>query len=135
MIGGGRWGQNHIKTLFHLGNLGGIVEANAERLKNLLNQFPVSGFSNLNDALANGFDGFTIATPAPLHYEIAKQLLEKGQNVLFEKPMTLSAETSKELVDSAEKNGAQLMVGHVLLFHPAIRKIKEILDSGKIGQL
>lgn len=135
VIGGGRWGQNHIKTLFHLGNLGGIVEANAERLKNLLNQFPVSGFSNLNDALANGFDGFTIATPAPLHYEIAKQLLEKGQNVLVEKPMTLSAETSKELVDIAEKNGAQLMVGHVLLFHPAIRKIKEIIDSGKIGQL
>ena len=92
-------------------------------------------FSNLNDALANGFDGFTIATPAPLHYEIAKQLLEKGQNVLVEKPMTLSAETSKELVDIAEKNGAQLMVGHVLLFHPAIRKIKEIIDSGKIGQL
>lgn len=135
VIGGGRWGQNHIKTLFHLGNLGGIVEVNAERLKNLLNQFPVSGFSNLNDALANGFDGFTIAAPAPLHYEIAKQLLEKGQNVLVEKPMTLSAETSKELVDIAEKNGAQLMVGHVLLFHPAIRKIKEIIDSGKIGQL
>lgn len=135
VIGGGRWGQNHIRTLFQTGNLGGIVEANTERLKELLNQFPVSGFANLNDALANGFDGYTIAAPAPLHYEIAKELLEKGQNVLVEKPMTLSSETSAELVEIAEKNGVQLMVGHVLLFHPAIRKIKELIDSGKIGEL
>jgi len=135
VIGGGRWGQNHIRTLFQTGNLGGIVEANAERLKKLLNQFPVSGFANFDDALAKGFDGYTIAAPAPLHYEIAKELLEKGQNVLVEKPMTLSSETSAELVEIAEKNGAQLMVGHVLLFHPAIRKIKELIDSGKIGEL
>jgi len=135
VIGGGRWGQNHIRTLFQTGNLGGIVEANAERLNELLNQFPVSGFANLNDALAKGFDGYTIAAPAPLHYEIAKDLLEKGQNVLVEKPMTLSSETSAELVEIAKKNGVQLMVGHVLLFHPAIRKIKELIDSGKIGEL
>lgn len=135
VIGGGRWGQNHIRTLFKSGNLGGIVETNAERLKELLNQFPICGFTNLNDAVNKGFDGYTIAAPAPLHYEIAKELLEKGQNVLIEKPMTLSAETSKELVDLAEKNGAQLMVGHVLLFHPAIRKIKELIDAGKVGRL
>ena len=135
VIGGGRWGQNHIRTLFQNGNLGGIVEANIERLNELLSQFPVSGFTDLDGALARGFDGYTIAAPAPLHYKIAKALLQKGQNVLVEKPMTLSAKTSKELVEIAEKNHARLMVGHVLLFHPAIRKVKELIDSGKIGQL
>ena len=135
VIGGGRWGQNHIRTLFQMGNLGGIVEANPVRLEELLKQFPVAGFSNLDDAMTSGFDGYTIAAPAPLHYEIAKNLLEKGQSVLVEKPMTLSAETSLELVQLADKNGSQLMVGHVLLFHPAIRKIKELIDTGKIGQL
>ncbi|MFV0391441.1 MAG: Gfo/Idh/MocA family protein [Paludibacteraceae bacterium] len=135
VIGGGKWGQNHIRTLFQMGNLGGIVEADTARLETLLKQYPVEGFSKLDEALSKGFEGYTIAAPAPLHYEIAKLLLEKGQHVLVEKPMTLSAETSKELVEIAAKNGASLMVGHVLLFHPAIRKIKEVIDSGRIGQL
>lgn len=135
VIGGGRWGQNHIRTLFQMGNLGGIVEADSKRLEELLAQYPVRGFSSVESALEKDFDGFTIAAPAPLHYEIAKKLLEKGKNVLVEKPMTLSAGTSKELVEIAKKNNAQLMVGHVLLFHPAIKKIKEVIDSGKIGQL
>ena len=135
VIGGGRWGQNHIRTLFEMGNLGGIVEANPKRLKELLEQYPVKGYKDIDEALEADFDGFTIAAPAPLHFDIAKKVLEKGKSVLVEKPMTLSAKTSKELVQIAAKNNAQLMVGHVLLFHPAIRKIKEMIDGGKIGEL
>lgn len=135
VIGGGRWGQNHIKTLFNLNNLGGIVESNPDRLKILLEQYPVEGFTSLDDALNKGFDGYTIAAPAPLHYSIAKELLSKGQHVMVEKPLTLSSKEALELVELAEENNAQLMVGHVLLFHPAIRKIKELIDAGKIGQL
>ncbi len=135
VIGGGRWGQNHIKTLYQLGNLGGIVESNSDRLKTLLEQFPVEGFTSVEAALERGFDGYTVATPAVTHYPIGKILLEKGQNVLIEKPMTLSAEESEKLVALAEKSGSRLMVGHVLLFHPAIIKIKELIDNGKIGKL
>lgn len=135
VIGGGRWGQNHIKTLYQLGNLDGIVESNPERLKTLLEQFSVEGFTTVEAALERGFDGYTVATPAVTHYPIGKILLEKGQNVLIEKPMTLSAEDSEKLVALAEKSGSRLMVGHVLLFHPAIIKIKELIDSGKIGKL
>lgn len=135
VIGGGRWGQNHIRTLFQMGNLGGIVEANPTRLETLLKEYPVEGFTNLDSAMAHGFYGYTVAVPAQFHHEIAKTLLSKGQHVLVEKPMTLSAETSQELVEIAERNDAQLMVGHVLLFHPAIRKIKELIDDGKIGKL
>jgi UDP-2-acetamido-3-amino-2,3-dideoxy-glucuronate N-acetyltransferase len=135
VIGGGRWGQNHIRTLFEMGNLGGIVEANPKRLRELLEQYPVKGFQDVEMALKENFDGFTIAAPAPLHYDIAKLLLEHGKSVLVEKPMTLSSETSLELVELAKAKGAQLMVGHVLLFHPAIVKIKELIDNGKIGEL
>ncbi len=135
VIGGGRWGQNHIRTLFQMDSLGGIVEANPTRLEALLKEYPVEGFTNLDDAMTHGFDGYTVAVPAQFHHEIAKTLLSKGQHVLVEKPMTLSAETSQELVEIAERNNAQLMVGHVLLFHPAIRKIKELIDEGKIGKL
>ncbi|HKM12710.1 MAG TPA: Gfo/Idh/MocA family oxidoreductase, partial [Bacteroidales bacterium] len=131
----GRWGENHIRTLFEMGNLGGIVEANPKRLRELLEQYPVKGFQDVEMALKENFDGFTIAAPAPLHYDIAKLLLEHGKSVLVEKPMTLSSETSLELVELAKAKGAQLMVGHVLLFHPAIVKIKELIDNGKIGEL
>lgn len=135
VIGGGRWGQNHIRTLFQMGNLAGIVETNRERLDELLAQYPVKGFIKIDDAIRQGFDGYILATPAETHYPVGKKLLERGLNVLIEKPMALSSENSKELVEIAEQTKARLMVGHLLLFHPAIKKIKEIIDSGKIGQL
>lgn len=135
VIGGGRWGQNHIKTLFEMGNLAGIVEADADRLSELLQKYPVQGFTDLDEAISSGFDGYTIATPAVTHYTIGKKLLELGNHVLIEKPLTLSSTHAEELVTIAEKNGSRLMAGHVMLFHPAIRKIKELILEGKIGQL
>ncbi|WP_347491419.1 Gfo/Idh/MocA family protein [Desulfoscipio sp. XC116] len=135
VIGGGRWGQNHIRTLFQMGNLAGIVETNQNRLDELFMQYPVKAFTKLDDAIEQGFDGYILATPAETHYPVGKKLLERGLNVLIEKPMVLSSENSKELVDIAEKTKARLMVGHLLLFHPAIKKIKEAIDSGKIGRL
>jgi UDP-2-acetamido-3-amino-2,3-dideoxy-glucuronate N-acetyltransferase len=135
VIGGGRWGQNHIKTLYETGNLGGIVENNESRLKELMVLYPVKGFINLADAMKESFDGFVVATPAQTHYEIGKLLLENRRHTLIEKPMTLSSEESQELVEIAQRNDTRLMVGHVLLFHPAVKKIKEIVHSGKIGKL
>lgn len=135
VIGGGRWGKNHIKTLYQLGFLGGIVESNPERLQELLDEFSVKGFASITEALKFGFDGYTVAAPAPLHYSIAKQLIENRQHVLVEKPLTLSSDESLQLVELAENNHVQLMVGHVLLFHPAIRKIKELIDADLIGEL
>lgn len=135
VIGGGRWGQNHIKTLFNIGSLAGIVETDRNRLNELLKIYPVRGFTDLTDAINLGFDGYTVATPAVTHYPIGKRLLELGQNVLIEKPLSLSSKHAGELVDIAKHSGSRLMVGHVLLFHPAIRKIKELITADKIGKL
>ena len=135
VIGGGYWGKNHIKTLYEMGNLGGIVETDKDRLAEHLSKYAVQGFSDLEDAIKESFDGYIVATPAITHYPIGKKLLSKGLNVLLEKPMTLSTEHAQELVEIAKESNARLMVGHVLLFHPAIKKIKEIVDSGKLGKL
>lgn len=135
VIGGGRWGQNHIKTLFNMGQLSGIVESNPNRLKELLNLYPVKGFETLEEALNEYFDGYILSTPAETHYPVGKKLLELGQNVLIEKPMTLCRVHSSELLEIAKRTGAKLMVGHILLFHPAIRRIKELIVEGKIGKL
>ena len=135
VVGGGYWGKNHIKTLYEMGNLGGIVETDKDRLAEHLSKYAVQGFSDLDDAIKENFDGYIVATPAITHYLIGKLLLSKGLNVLLEKPMTLSTKHAQELVEIARESNARLMIGHVLLFHPAIKKIKEIVDSGKIGKL
>ena len=135
VIGGGRWGKNHIRTLFEMGNLGGIAESNEDRMKELFLKYPVKSFDNVADAMNDNFDGFVVATPAESHYAIGKKLLENGCHILVEKPLTLSSIESQELIDIAEKNNIRLMVGHLLLFHPAIRKIKEVINEGKIGAL
>jgi predicted dehydrogenase len=137
VIGAGYWGKNHIRTLHELGYLGGIVEPNSETLKRFVEQYPdVKGFLSLDDALQDGqFLGFTIATPAETHYPLAKQIIEAGKHVLVEKPLTLQEDHAKELVRLSEETNVNLMVGHVLLFHPAIKKIKALIDSGKIGKL
>ena len=134
VIGGGRWGKNHIRTLHEMGNLGGIVETEVQRRTELIQTYEVEGFSSVDDAVSHGFDGFIVATPAQTHYPIGKTILESGNHALIEKPMTLSSKDSEELVALASKKGVNLMVGHVLLFHPAIIKIKELISSGRIGK-
>ncbi len=135
-IGAGRWGRNHIKTLHSLGCLGGIVEQDDKINTEFSQRYPdVEMFRNYRDAIETDFDGFTVATPAETHFEIASFLLEHKNHVLVEKPLALTAAEARKLKKTAEDHQVNLMVGHVLLFHPAIRKIKEWIDNGKIGRL
>jgi len=137
VIGAGYWGKNHIRTLHELGFLGGIVEPNQETLNRYQDQYPdVKGFLSLDESLKeDSFLGFTIATPAGTHYPLAKIIMEAGKHVLVEKPFTLQKDHAEELIRLSEKNNVNLMVGHVLLFHPAIKKIKALINEDKIGKL
>ncbi len=136
VIGGGRWGRNHIRTLAGSGNLAAIVEADPERLAGFLGEYPgVAGHTSVDEAIAARYDGYTVALPAELHYPVGKKLIEQGLNVMMEKPMTLTAAQSEELVEMAGRSGSRLMVGHVLMFHPAIRKIREVIEGGELGEL
>ncbi len=136
VVGAGRWGSNHVKTLHQLGYLAGVVECNGERLEQLRETYPEAGLhSDLDAALAAGYDGFTVATPAETHFELAQRILRAGKPALVEKPLALTAAEARQLKRLADEQGVALMVGHVLLFHPAIRKIKELIRDGKIGRL
>jgi predicted dehydrogenase len=137
VIGAGYWGKNHIRILNELGYLGGIVESNPDTLNRFAEQYPgVKGFLSLDEALdEKGLLGFTVATPAETHYSLAKKILKAGKHVLVEKPFTLQQEHAEELVQLSEENNVNLMVGHVLLFHPAIKKIKNLIEENKIGKL
>jgi len=136
VIGGGYWGKNHVKTLNELHSLGGVVDLDDGILKLYKKAYPgIKTHTKIEDALVEDYDGYTVATPAATHFEIAKKIINARNHVLIEKPMTLSAEDSKELISLAEENSINVMVGHVLLFHPAIIKIKNMISNGDIGDL
>jgi len=137
VVGAGYWGKNHIRTLYKLNALGGIVENKSSVLSDLKKRYlNVPIFRNIDDALSfDKFHGYTVATPAETHYDLSKQIINSKKHVLIEKPFTLNVEHAEDLVNLAKKNKVNLMVGHSMLFHPAIIKIKELLSSGKIGKL
>ena len=135
VIGGGRWGENHIRTLCEMGNLGAVVDMNKARLEELKAKYNTEVFTSLDEAIERGYDGYVVSTSAETHYAIGKKLLSLGLPTLIEKPMTMRIEESEKLVEIAKRTGANFMVAHILLFHPAINKIKELIDSGAIGDV
>ena len=132
----GRWGQNHVRTLDELGHLAALVDQDAERLAEFKRKYPhLEIYAELEPALEAGYDAFTVATPAPTHFPVACAILRAGCPVLVEKPLALSAADAREMAEVARENGQQLMVGHLMLFHPAIVKMKALIDDGAIGRL
>ncbi|WKZ57438.1 MAG: Gfo/Idh/MocA family oxidoreductase [Bdellovibrionota bacterium] len=136
LVGAGRWGNNHLNTLKKLSVLAGVVEQDSSRLGKIRESHSnLLTFNNLSQALPCNFDGYVIATPAETHYQIASQILETGKPCLVEKPLALRSTEARHLTEIAGKKKVPLMVGHLLLFHPAFKRIKEILNEGKIGKL
>ena len=121
VVGAGHWGENHIRTLSELGVLGGVVESNSEVLNFLNLTYPkIHCFSNLESAFTQGFDGFTVATPAETHFDIARKIIENGHHVLVEKPITMNSNDALCLhelstLDSLIDFKIRLVVGSLVL--------------------
>ena len=136
VIGAGKWGANHIKILYEIGSLGGIVELKQNIQNKIKKLYPeIKIFSKVEESFEYNFSGYIIATPASSHFKIAKKVINRGHHVLIEKPMTLNSKDAEELIELSNKKNINTMVGHLLLFHPAIQKMKELIDLGKIGKL
>ena len=136
VVGAGKWGMNHIRTLNELGALGAVVDQNSNLLRIIKDLYPhCDVFNDLSKALQINFDGYVIATPPSSHYSLGKQVINARKPVLIEKPFTLDYASAKKLNDLAKKENVKIMVGHILLFHPAFIKMKEIIDSGTIGKI
>ena len=137
VVGGGYWGKNHIKTLHELNMLGAIVEYDKLTLESFSKDYPgIELYQSLDEALRNdSLKGYTMATPASTHYELSKKILLSKKHLLVEKPIALEIAHANELCKLSKENKVTLMVGHVMLFHPAIKKIKKIIESGKLGKL
>jgi predicted dehydrogenase len=114
-----------------------MCDANPERLTHLRSLYPeVEGHTDFAHVLNGaGLDAVIIATPVKFHHKMAKASLLAGKHTFIEKPMASSSEECRELVDIADEKGLVLMIGHTFLYSPAVRKMKEIIDRGDIGEL
>jgi len=137
VVGGGYWGKNLVRNFAQLSALHTICDADSRVLTQLASNYPeVNTESEYSRILhSEGIKGVVIATPAALHYSMAKEALLAGKDVFVEKPLALNVGEGKELVELAEEKDKILMVGHLLEYHPAVVKLKELVDKGEIGKL
>jgi predicted dehydrogenase len=136
VIGAGQWGQNLVRQFYQLGALAGVVEVSAEQREKLKNLYPdIQFFTTVEEALGCGDAAFVIATPAPSHYGLAKQLLLAHRDCFVEKPMTLTLAEAQELAQLADHNHCILMVGHLLLYQPAMTWMADYIQQGHLGKV
>ena len=136
LVGAGNWGQNYIPILFKRNVLSAIVEKDINIIKRLKSNFPkVEFYNNFSKVPLEKYNGYIVATPANTHYKITKEIIKHNKHVLIEKPMTISLSESKEIYDLSLEKNVNVMVGHVLLFHPAFIKIKQLINEGIIGKI
>jgi predicted dehydrogenase len=114
-----------------------VCDFNTDALKRLKKAYPdMSVTPDSDDLISSGeTDVIAIVTPVFTHYELAKKALLNGKHVFVEKPFTHTAEQAEELIELAEKRRLKIMVGHTFLFTGAVRKMKELIDGGDLGDL
>jgi predicted dehydrogenase len=139
LVGLGYWGPNLARNLALVkgGRLHVICDARSEALARYAGQYPgARGTTDFEDVLADpSVDAVVLATPASTHHELAKAALLAGKHVLVEKPLATSTGDCLDLIATADAQGRTLMVGHVFLYNAAVRKIREYIDSGELGEI
>jgi UDP-2-acetamido-3-amino-2,3-dideoxy-glucuronate N-acetyltransferase len=139
VVGSGYWGKNLVRNFHALGALAGICDTDPRVLHSLQKMYDgvptVHRFDDLLDGSGPAADAIAIATPAESHYELTKKALLAGKHVFVEKPLALTVDEGEELVELAEDKQLTLMVGHILQYHPAVIRLKELVDKGELGKI
>src|SRR5262245_1259534 len=137
VIGSGYWGINHVRNFYQLGALDVVCDTSQSSLKRVSEMLPGTRTTTDFDAILadQSIKAIVIATPAETHFSLANRALGAGQDVLVETPVTLDAADGKQLVEQATRCGAVLMVGHLLEYHPAVLRLRELITDGELGEL
>ena len=139
VVGLGRWGPQLARTFSDIpqATLRWLCDADRDALTRMRRVYPSLRCSADIQALLDddGLEAVVVATPSATHHELALACLQAGKHVLVETPLALRREHADELVVEARRRNRCLMVGHVVLVHPAIRKLRELIDTGALGKL
>jgi predicted dehydrogenase len=136
-IGLGAWGKNLARNFSSLAELALLCDVDEERRTEAGLAYPKARTtSSFDDVLADdSVEAVVVATPVPTHFDLARRALEAGKHVFVEKPPAMRGAEIEELCDLAEERERVLMPGHLLLYHPGVQKLKEIVDSGELGEV
>jgi UDP-2-acetamido-3-amino-2,3-dideoxy-glucuronate N-acetyltransferase len=137
LVGAGHWGKNLLRNLYHLGMLHSVLEVDNAVIKERVKDFPDVLFIKDEDAILSDPDvkAVVIAAPASKHYQLTLKFLEAEKDVLVEKPLALTVSEGQTLHRLAQQKKRILMVGHILQYHPAVIKLKQLIDTGDLGEL
>ncbi len=136
-VGFGYWGKNLVRNFSGLGALSLICDRETSSLERAASQYPgVDLTQSYSQVLRrDDIEAVVLATPAEAHYQMAREALLANKHVLVEKPLALKVEDGEELVGLARDRSRVLMVGHILEYHPAVRRLKELIDRGELGRI
>jgi predicted dehydrogenase len=133
----GYWGRNLARNFDDLTELRWLCDASEDRRAEFAERYPdarvTADFGEL--LAADDVDAVVIATPVPTHFPLACAALEAGKHVFVEKPPAMQVAEMEELIGLADARGLVLMPGHLLLYHPAVQKLKELIDDGELGEV
>ncbi len=139
IIGAGNWGINLVRNFCKISRTDNVAvcDLDESRLSSIESEFSgIETFLNPDKIISNNkIDLIVIATPAESHYEITKKALLAGKHVLVEKPIALEIEEAEELIEIADRNKLTLMVDHLLVYHPIVCKIKELIEKEELGKI
>ena len=137
VAGLGYWGPNLARNFDQLAELAWICDTDAEALRMFAARYPQArATSDVDELLADPeLDAVVISTPVPTHYALARQALEAGKHVLVEKPPAMRGAEMEDLVQLSEERDVVCMPGHLLLYHPGVQKLKELVDGGALGEV
>jgi UDP-2-acetamido-3-amino-2,3-dideoxy-glucuronate N-acetyltransferase len=137
VVGCGHWGQNLIRSFASLQSLYGICDLDLERARKFSNSYPNAVcFESYEAVLADPqVHAVVLATPAEFHSEMAIAAMAAGKDVFVEKPLALEWQDGLEMVNVARERRRVLMVGHLLHYHPAIVRLKELVNTGVLGKI
>src|SRR5688572_17374926 len=137
VVGMGYWGKNLVRNFHEIGALASVCDSHPAVEALVAQSYQGARYhSDYSEVLADAsIRGVALATPAVTHFEMAKRALLAGKDVFVEKPLAIEVSQGEELVRIAEKEERILMVGHILQYHPAVRKLKELIQGGALGRL
>ena len=136
VAGLGYWGPNLARNFEELGTLAALCDVSEERRSTFAARYPEARVTGeFDDLLSDELDAVVIATPVTTHYDLTRRALEAGKHVLVEKPPAMRAAEMDELVALAADRDRVLMPGHLLLYHPGVQKLKQLVDAGELGDV
>jgi predicted dehydrogenase len=137
LVGLGYWGPNLARNFDDLADLAWLCDMSDEKRGEFARRYPEARMTaDFDELLADeSLEAVVIATPVPTHYALAKRALEAGKHVMVEKPPAMQAAEMDELVALAAARDLVLMPGHLLLYHPGVLKLKELIDAGELGEV